>query len=214
MASAVTPPAGGPPLASPPWCHESRSHTLFTYPHTHTLCVHTPLPIKTGFPADLLLCDPDNQTYAALDFKKGMAETFLSYNVRPLCCAVLYSVVLCCQSRGIALCWLSCTPALGRHWGPECHGLAVAVTALHRAPLHLSIPSPATHELPALQTPLAIWERIKSGKAGDIGSLLPEWTAAQRQDGIWHPPKPDQALQQVLIGEGGARGGTSGNLGR
>lgn len=36
----------------------------------------------TGFSPELLLCDPDNATYSALDFKKGVRETFFSYIVR------------------------------------------------------------------------------------------------------------------------------------
>lgn len=34
-----------------------------------------------GFPPELLLCDPENVTYSALDFKKGVRETFFSYDV-------------------------------------------------------------------------------------------------------------------------------------
>ena len=37
---------------------------------------------KTGFPPELLLADPDNVTYNALDFKKGLKETFFSNAVR------------------------------------------------------------------------------------------------------------------------------------
>lgn len=36
---------------------------------------------KTGFPADRLLADPDNVTYNALGFKKGIKETFFSWEV-------------------------------------------------------------------------------------------------------------------------------------
>lgn len=36
----------------------------------------------TGFPADLLLCDPDNVTYTSLGLKKGVRQTFFSYEVR------------------------------------------------------------------------------------------------------------------------------------
>ncbi len=37
---------------------------------------------KTGFPADHLLADPDNITYDALQFKKGVMLTFFSAEVR------------------------------------------------------------------------------------------------------------------------------------
>ncbi|KAL4440489.1 hypothetical protein ABPG75_003490 [Micractinium tetrahymenae] len=33
---------------------------------------------QTGFPPELLLCDPENVTYSALGFKKGVRETFFS----------------------------------------------------------------------------------------------------------------------------------------
>jgi hypothetical protein len=36
---------------------------------------------KTGFPAERLLADPDNVAYDALDFKKGLKETFFSVTV-------------------------------------------------------------------------------------------------------------------------------------
>lgn len=35
--------------------------------------------LLAGFPPELLLCDPENATYSALDFKKGVKETFFSY---------------------------------------------------------------------------------------------------------------------------------------
>ena len=34
---------------------------------------------RTGLPPELLLCDPENATYSALEFRKGVRETFLSY---------------------------------------------------------------------------------------------------------------------------------------
>lgn len=76
---------------------------------------------KTGFPAELLLCDPDNVTYTALGFKKGVQETFLS-----------------------------------------------------------------------VETPVAIWERIKGGRLGDLQEVLSTWTKTP----LWHPPTQDQAFQQ------------------
>lgn len=80
---------------------------------------------KTGFPAELLLCDPDGTTFSALNFKKGVLQTFFS-----------------------------------------------------------------------IETPLAIWKRIREGKAGDIKAVLGSWVKAQWEQGIWNPPKQDQALQQ------------------
>lgn len=76
---------------------------------------------KTGFPPELLLCDPENVTYSALDFKKGVRETFFSYD-----------------------------------------------------------------------TPLAMWERIKSGNTEDLKRVLSVWTKQE----LWIPPKQDQAFQQ------------------
>lgn len=76
---------------------------------------------KTGFPADLLLADPDNVTYERLGLKKGVRETFL-----------------------------------------------------------------------ARETPLAIWERIKSGRVDDLRQVLSLWTKTP----LWIPPKQDQAFQQ------------------
>lgn len=76
---------------------------------------------KTGFPADLLLCDPDNVTYTSLGLKKGVRQTFFSY-----------------------------------------------------------------------ETPLAMWERIKSGATKDIQEVLSVWTKTP----LWIPPKQDQAFQQ------------------
>eukprot|EP00887_Chlorella_sp_A99_P006735 scaffold3.g6735.t1 len=77
---------------------------------------------KTGFPADLLLADPDNVTYERLGLKKGVRETFL-----------------------------------------------------------------------ARETPLAIWERIKSGRVDDLRQVLSLWTKTP----LWIPPKQDQAFQQA-----------------
>jgi hypothetical protein len=51
--------------------------------------------------------------------------------------------------------------------------------------------------LGCVQTPLAIWKRIREGKAGDIKAVLGSWVKAQWEQGIWNPPKQDQALQQV-----------------
>lgn len=38
--------------------------------------------MPAGFPPDRLLCDPTNDTYSQLQFKKGVKETFLSVEVR------------------------------------------------------------------------------------------------------------------------------------
>lgn len=76
---------------------------------------------RTGWPADLLLCDPENAAYSALGFKKSVAATFLSP-----------------------------------------------------------------------QTPLAMWDRIKSGNMGDLKAVLSRWIKQE----LWIPPKQDQAFQQ------------------
>lgn len=75
----------------------------------------------TQFPTELLLADPENATYDALEFKKGIKETFFS-----------------------------------------------------------------------VETPLAMWDRIKTGRTGDLKTVLGKWT----QQGIWNPPRKDQAFQQ------------------
>jgi len=50
------------------------------------------------------------------------------------------------------------------------------------------------------QTPLAIWDDIKSGRISTLKEVLKTWTKTP----LWHPPKSDQALQQggVVIFEG------------
>lgn len=44
-----------------------------------------------------------------------------------------------------------------------------------------------------VQTPLAMWERIKSGRTDDLKAVLAKWT----KQGIWVPPRQDQAFQQA-----------------
>lgn len=39
-----------------------------------------------------------------------------------------------------------------------------------------------------LQTPNAIWERIKAGATGDIMAVMDKWTKIE----LWYPPKQDQ----------------------
>jgi hypothetical protein len=97
-AAAAARPRAPPPLAPP------KSQTARTPPASHPFNTYHPLILRAGFPPELLLCDPDNQTYAALDFKKGVAETFLSYNVRLPRCAAL---------QGVALLWAALYLLLG-----------------------------------------------------------------------------------------------------
>jgi hypothetical protein len=44
----------------------------------------------------------------------------------------------------------------------------------------------------ASQTPQAIWDAIRSGRIADLKAVLPVWA----KTGLWHPPRPEQALQQ------------------
>lgn len=76
---------------------------------------------KTGFPPERLLMDPENLTYDALGFKKGIGKTFLS-----------------------------------------------------------------------AATPQAIWARIQRGGMDDLKAVLSEFSKTP----LWHPPRPEQALQQ------------------
>ena len=44
----------------------------------------------------------------------------------------------------------------------------------------------------SIDTPLAIWEDIKSGRIATLKEVLKTWVKYP----LWHPPKADQALQQ------------------
>lgn len=44
----------------------------------------------------------------------------------------------------------------------------------------------------SIDTPLAIWEDIKSGRIATLREVLKTWVKYP----LWHPPKSDQALQQ------------------
>lgn len=49
------------------------------------LTLRNPFFHTLGFPAELLLCDPDGTTFSALNFKKGVLQTFFSIEVRCVC---------------------------------------------------------------------------------------------------------------------------------
>lgn len=69
-------------LALPPCLLSPPTPQALPEPLPHTQQWHCPNVHRTaGFPPELLLCDPENVTYSALDFKKGVRETFFSYNV-------------------------------------------------------------------------------------------------------------------------------------
>lgn len=71
--------------------------------------------------------------------------------------------------------------------------------ALHpptHPPTHSTRSHTHTH---TLQTPEAIWQRMKSGNTQDLKEVLAKWTKNE----LWVPPKQDQAFQQV--GREGAR---------
>lgn len=43
-----------------------------------------------------------------------------------------------------------------------------------------------------MQTPFAMWDRIKSGNTQDLKAVLDVWTKTP----LWIPPQQDQAFQQ------------------
>lgn len=47
----------------------------------------------------------------------------------------------------------------------------------------------------SVETPQAMWQRIRTGRTADLQTVFAKWTKEQAK-GIWNPPKRDQAFQQ------------------